>query len=129
VSGTVAEFGYTARIACAPSVRGAWLVAQARAARHGRRWHLVKETSLAHVLEGLSVALLLVAQAHRDAFSHVGCTTLADCAGCQGRAWCVVSAAGFLICSHRRMARGRTRANRFVHGVVLCATRVAVAGR
>jgi protein ImuB len=77
-SSTVAEFGYTTRTACASTARGAWLLAQARAARHGRRWHLVKEASLAHVLEGLSVALLLVAQAHRDAFSHVGCTTLAE---------------------------------------------------
>lgn len=53
-------------------------MAQARAARHGRRWHVVKETSLAHVLDGLSVALLPVTQAHRDPFSHFGCTTLAN---------------------------------------------------
>jgi protein ImuB len=78
VSATVAEFGYTARIACAPTAWGAWLLAQARCVRQGRRWHVVKETSLAHVLDGLSVSLLPVAQAHRDAFSHVGCTTLAD---------------------------------------------------
>jgi protein ImuB len=39
---------------------------------------VVKETSLARVLDGLSVSLLPVTQAHRDAFSHVGCTTLAD---------------------------------------------------
>ncbi len=78
VSATVAEFGYTARIACAPTAWGAWLLAQARADRQGRRWHVVKETSLARVLDRLSVSLLPVAQAHRDAFSHVGCTTLAD---------------------------------------------------
>lgn len=78
VSATVAEFGYTARIACAPTAWGAWLLAQARCAQQGRRWHVVKETSLVRVLDGLSVSLLPVTQAHRDAFSHVGCTTLAD---------------------------------------------------
>ncbi|WP_175157998.1 Y-family DNA polymerase [Paraburkholderia fynbosensis] len=78
VLATVKEFGYTARIACAPTAWGAWLLAQARCARQGRRWHVIKETSLAHVLDGLSVSLLPVAPAHRDAFAHVGCATLAD---------------------------------------------------
>jgi protein ImuB len=78
VQATVKEFGYTARIACAPTAWGAWLLAQARCARQGRRWHVIKETSLAHVLDGLSVSLLPVAPAHRDAFAHVGCATLAD---------------------------------------------------
>ncbi|MFM0061298.1 DNA polymerase Y family protein [Paraburkholderia phytofirmans] len=78
VSATVAEFGYTARIACAPTAWGAWLLAQARAVRQKNRWHVVKETSLARVLDGLSVSLLPVTQAHRDALAHVGCTTLAD---------------------------------------------------
>jgi protein ImuB len=80
VSATVAEFGYTARIACAPTAWGAWLLAQAHAhaCRQGRRWHVVKETSLERVLDGLSVSLLPVEAAHRDAFARVGCTTLAD---------------------------------------------------
>lgn len=78
VSATVAEFGYTARIACAPTAWGAWLLAQAHADRQGHRWHVIKETSLARVLDRVSVSLLPVAQAHRDAFVHVGCTTLAD---------------------------------------------------
>ncbi|WP_345813564.1 DNA polymerase Y family protein [Paraburkholderia sp. PREW-6R] len=78
VSATVAEFGYTARIACGPTAWGAWLLAQARAVKHGRRWHVVKETSLARVLDRLPVSLLPVAQTHRDAFVHVGCATLAD---------------------------------------------------
>lgn len=78
VSATVAEFGYTARIACAPTAWGAWLLAQAHADRQGHRWHVIKESSLARVLDRLSVLLLPVAQAHRDAFTHVGCTTLAD---------------------------------------------------
>jgi protein ImuB len=78
VQATVKEFGYTARIACAPTAWGAWLLAQARCARQGRRWHVIKETSLGHVLDGLSVSLLPVAPAHRDAFAHVGCATLAD---------------------------------------------------
>ncbi|MFM0735072.1 DNA polymerase Y family protein [Paraburkholderia sediminicola] len=78
VSATVAEFGYTARLACAPTAWGAWLLAQAHADRQGYRWHVIKETSLARVLDRVSVSLLPVAQAHRDAFVHVGCTTLAD---------------------------------------------------
>jgi protein ImuB len=75
---TVSEFGYTARIACAPTAWGAWLLAQARADQQGHRWHVVKDTSLARVLDRLSVSLLPVAQAHRDAFTHVGCATLAE---------------------------------------------------
>lgn len=78
VSATAAEFGYTTRIACAPTAWGAWLLAQARANRQGHRWHVVKETSLARVLDRLSMSLLPVAQAHRDAFSQIGCVTLAD---------------------------------------------------
>ncbi|CAE6837070.1 Y-family DNA polymerase [Paraburkholderia nemoris] len=78
VSATVAEFGYTARIACAPTAWGAWLLAQAHADRQGHRWHVIKETSLARVLDRLSVSLLPVSQADRDAFTHVGCATLAD---------------------------------------------------
>ncbi|MFM0015573.1 MULTISPECIES: Y-family DNA polymerase [Paraburkholderia] len=78
VSATVAEFGYTARIACAPTAWGAWLLAQAHADRQGHRWHVIKETSLARVLDRLSVLLLPVSQANCDAFTHVGCTTLAD---------------------------------------------------
>ncbi|NML35286.1 Y-family DNA polymerase [Paraburkholderia antibiotica] len=81
VSATVAEFGYTARIACAPTAWGAWLLAQARACRQGRRWHVVKEASLARVLDSLSVALLPLEPTQRDAFSHVGCATLADVRG------------------------------------------------
>lgn len=78
VSATVAEFGYTARIACAPTAWGAWLLAQAHADRQGHRWHVIKETSLARVLDRLSVLLLPISQADRDAFTHVGCATLAD---------------------------------------------------
>ncbi|HEX7936851.1 MAG TPA: DNA polymerase Y family protein [Paraburkholderia sp.] len=78
VSATVAEFGYTARIACAPTAWGAWLLAQARADRQRRRWHVMKEASLIRVLDRLPVSLLPVAQVHRDAFRHVGCATLAD---------------------------------------------------
>ncbi|MCX4150904.1 DNA polymerase Y family protein [Paraburkholderia madseniana] len=78
VSATVAEFGYTTRIACAPTAWGAWLLAQAHADRQGHRWHVIKEASLARVLDRLSVLLLPVSQADRDAFTHVGCATLAD---------------------------------------------------
>ncbi|MGF6770946.1 protein ImuB [Paraburkholderia sp. GAS199] len=76
VSATAAEFGYTMRIACAPTAWGAWLLAQARVAGQGRCWRVVKNTSLARMLDRLPVSLLPVAQAHRDAFVHVGCQTL-----------------------------------------------------
>ncbi|SDQ42567.1 protein ImuB [Paraburkholderia fungorum] len=78
VSATVAEFGYTARISCAPTAWGAWLLAQARVGRQRHRWHVIKQSSLECALDGLSVSLLPVAQVHRDAFAHVGCITLAD---------------------------------------------------
>ncbi|HZZ12815.1 MAG TPA: DNA polymerase Y family protein, partial [Paraburkholderia sp.] len=78
VSSTAGEFGYTMRIACAPTAWGAWLLGQARASQQGRRWHAVKDGSLARILDRLPVSSLPVAQAHRDAFSHVGCNTLAD---------------------------------------------------
>jgi protein ImuB len=78
ISATVAEFGYTVRMACAPTAWGAWLLAQAHAVRHGHRWHVIKETSLTRILDRVPVSLLPVAQAHRDAFAHVGCSTLAD---------------------------------------------------
>ncbi|RDJ97435.1 Y-family DNA polymerase [Paraburkholderia lacunae] len=77
-SATAAEFGYTTRIACAPTAWGAWLLAQARANCQGHCWHVVKETSLARVLDRLSVSLLPVEQAHRDALTQIGCATLAD---------------------------------------------------
>lgn len=80
IAGTVSEFGYTTRIACAPTPWSAWLLAQARIAgkRAPRRWRVVKERSLARVLDRLPVVLLPVAAAHRDAFAQVGCTTLSE---------------------------------------------------
>ncbi len=78
ITATVDAFCYTARIACAPTAWGAWLLAQARTNQQGRRWHLVKETSLARILDALPVSLLPVASAHSDAFAQIGCATLAD---------------------------------------------------
>lgn len=78
VAATVGEFGCTSRIACAPTAWGAWLLAQARVRRAGRRWHVVKAATLARVLDALPVSLMPAAAAHGEAFERIGCATLAD---------------------------------------------------
>ncbi|TKC77278.1 DNA polymerase Y family protein [Trinickia terrae] len=78
VASTVRDFGYTAHMACAPTAWGAWLLAQARACRDGRRWHSVKDASLPPVLDALPVSLLPAVAACGDAFEQIGCETLAD---------------------------------------------------
>ncbi|HEV3105600.1 MAG TPA: DNA polymerase Y family protein [Trinickia sp.] len=78
ITGTVGEFGCTSRIACAPTAWGAWLLAQARVRRVGRRWHVVQAATLACVLDALPVSLVPAAAAHGEAFERIGCETLAD---------------------------------------------------
>jgi protein ImuB len=78
IAGTVGEFGCTSRIACAPTAWGAWLLAQARVRRAGRRWHVVQAATLARVLDALPVVLVPAAAAHGEAFERIGCETLAD---------------------------------------------------
>ncbi|PLZ03024.1 UMUC domain-containing protein DNA-repair protein [Burkholderia sp. WAC0059] len=78
VTETAAGFGYVVRVACAPTAWGAWLLAQARVQRAGRRWHAVRETTLARVLDALPVSLAPFAAEHGLAFEQIGCATLAD---------------------------------------------------
>ncbi|QCP48815.1 DNA polymerase Y family protein [Trinickia violacea] len=78
VASTVRDFGYTARMACAPTAWGAWLLAHARARREGHRWHVVKEASLPRALDALPVSLLPAVATYGDVFEQIGCATLAD---------------------------------------------------
>ncbi len=78
IAATVRDFGYTARVACAPTAWGAWLLAHARVHREGSCWHIVKDASLPRVLDALPVSLLPAVTAYGDAFEQIGCTTLAD---------------------------------------------------
>ncbi|MEQ0771418.1 Y-family DNA polymerase [Paraburkholderia tropica] len=79
VSATVASCGHAARIACAPTAWGAWTLAQARATRvSSRRWHVLKETTLARALDALPVGLAPFAAQHQQALTQIGCATLGD---------------------------------------------------
>ncbi|TAM07182.1 MAG: DNA polymerase Y family protein [Paraburkholderia sp.] len=81
VAVTVADCGHTARIACAPTAWGAWTLAQARAARASgtsRRWRVLKETTLARVLDTLPVTLAPFAAQHDHALTQIGCASLGD---------------------------------------------------
>ncbi|RQH00567.1 Y-family DNA polymerase [Paraburkholderia dinghuensis] len=78
VASTVADCGHTARIACAPTAWGAWTLAQARATRVSRRWRVLKETTLACVLDTLPVTLAPFAAQHDHALTQIGCASLGD---------------------------------------------------
>ena len=78
VAATVADCGHAARIACAPTAWGAWTLAQARATRASRRWRVLKETTLARVLDTLPVTLAPFAAQHDHALTQIGCASLGD---------------------------------------------------
>ncbi|MEM5402383.1 DNA polymerase Y family protein [Paraburkholderia unamae] len=78
VAATVAGCGHTARMACAPTAWGAWTLAQAHVTRSSRRWHVLKETTLARVLDSLPVTLAPFAAQHDHALTQIGCATLGD---------------------------------------------------
>ncbi|WP_042339131.1 Y-family DNA polymerase [Paraburkholderia ferrariae] len=78
VAATVAGCGHAARIACAPTAWGAWTLAQARATKAARRWHVLKEATLARVLDALPVTLAPFAAQHEHALTQIGCATFAD---------------------------------------------------
>jgi protein ImuB len=78
VAATVAGCGHTARMACAPTAWGAWTLAQARATRSARRWHVLKEATLSRVLDSLPVTLAPFAAQHDHALTQIGCATLGD---------------------------------------------------
>ncbi|MFC6140641.1 Y-family DNA polymerase [Paraburkholderia silvatlantica] len=78
VAATVAGCGHLARIACAPTAWGAWTLAQARVTRSSRRWRVLKETTLARMLDSLPVTLAPFAAQHDHALTQIGCATLGD---------------------------------------------------
>ena len=78
IAATVADCGHTARIACAPTAWGAWTLAQARATQASRRWRVLKEPTLARVLDALPVTLAPFAAQHDHALTQIGCASLGD---------------------------------------------------
>lgn len=90
VAATVAGCGHAARIACAPTAWGAWTLAQAHATRAAagpaaggssrapHRWRVLKESTLARVLDALPVTLAPFAAQHDNALTQIGCATFAD---------------------------------------------------
>jgi protein ImuB len=78
VAATVADCGHVARIACAPTASGAWLLAQSRATRGPRRFHVMQDKTLSRVLDALPVSLAPFAAQHEHALTQIGCATLGD---------------------------------------------------
>ncbi|WP_321817939.1 MULTISPECIES: DNA polymerase Y family protein [unclassified Paraburkholderia] len=81
VAATVADCGHAARMACAPTAWGAWTLAQAHAcagAHAARRFHVLKDSTLAHALDALPVTLAPFAAQHEHALTQIGCATLGD---------------------------------------------------
>jgi len=64
--------GFTARLSCAPTARGAWLLA-----RHGRG-RVLRTPSLVRRLDRLAVGLLPPARAYADWFDGIGCQSLGE---------------------------------------------------
>jgi protein ImuB len=69
---TVRTLGFTAIVSCAPTARGAWLLARAGAGR------TLKMPSLARKVDRLPVGLIPPARAFLSWFEGIGCETLAD---------------------------------------------------
>jgi protein ImuB len=72
VRASVRTLGFTASLACAPTARGAWLLARARAGR------AVQMESLLRRLDRLAVLLAPPARPFAAWFDGIGCITLGD---------------------------------------------------
>jgi protein ImuB len=72
VHASVRALGFTASLACAPTARGAWLLARAGAGR------AVRMESLLRRLDRLAVLLAPPARPFADWFDGIGCRTLGD---------------------------------------------------
>jgi protein ImuB len=72
VRASVRALGFTASLACAPTARGAWLLARAGAGR------AVRMEALLRRLDRLAVPLLPPARPYAAWFDGIGCTTLGD---------------------------------------------------
>ncbi len=70
IAASVRALGFSAVLACAPTARGAWLLARARAGR------ALTMASLERRLEGLPIGLLPPARPYLDWFEGIGCRTL-----------------------------------------------------
>ncbi|MDM7456683.1 MAG: DNA polymerase Y family protein [Tepidimonas sp.] len=70
----VAELGYTAAMACAPTAHGAWLLAKA-----GLEKTVSDLAQLEQLLVGLPLALLEQPPAVIEALDHIGVSRLGDC--------------------------------------------------
>jgi protein ImuB len=72
IHANVRALGFTASLACAPTARGAWLLARANAGR------AIRMESLLRRLDRLAVLLMPPARPFAAWFDGIGCTTLGD---------------------------------------------------
>ncbi len=72
IAASLCALGYTAQLSCAPTARGAWLLARAGT----RRGRTLSMASLVRRLDGLPCALLPPARPWLDWFEGIGCRTL-----------------------------------------------------
>ncbi|MCG1042143.1 DNA polymerase Y family protein [Mycetohabitans sp. B8] len=79
VAQTVATCGHAARLGCAPTPAGAWLLAQAQRRRAYRsRRRVLKLQTLTRVLDRLPIELLPAVQGMSGALEQIGCATFGD---------------------------------------------------
>ncbi|MYM26765.1 DNA polymerase Y family protein [Duganella sp. CY15W] len=72
VASSVRALGFTGNLSCAPTARGAWLLARCHAGR------ALKMSSLERRLEGLPVSVLPPARQYLSWMEGIGCLTLGD---------------------------------------------------
>ena len=76
IEASLRALGYTAVLSCAPTARGAWLLAQGRAKAGAKSGRALGMASLVRRLDRLPCALLPPARAWRDWLDGIGCMTL-----------------------------------------------------
>ena len=75
----IALLGFTARISCAPTARGAWLLARApHSSRSFQARRTLKMSSLTKRLDALPCALLTSAKPHQEWLQGIGCRSIGD---------------------------------------------------
>lgn len=75
VAASMRALGFTAVLSCAPTARGAWLLARGGGGRTGRALSIA---SMRRRLDGLPVGLLPPARPYLGWFEGIGCRTLAE---------------------------------------------------
>lgn len=79
VKQSIALLGFTAQISCAPTARGAWLLARApHSSRALQSRRTLKMPSLTKRLDALPCALLKAAKPHQEWLQGIGCRTIGD---------------------------------------------------